>query len=224
MMPRIHLLLLWGLVLAQFVLGAAFYPFLPNPAPIHWNIRGQADGFGPPWVDAGLFPIVSLVLAALLVLLPRLGPLRTNFEKFARTYGRIAVTFAAAFLAIELVLLLKATGHAVPIERALPAIVGLLIAAMGNWMGKVRRNYYVGIRTPWTLASDAVWERTHRAGGWVMVAYGLATLLAAAVAPPWAILTVILGGALGLVAWSLGYSCYVFHHLGPADGGADGAV
>lgn len=217
MMRRTHLVVLLATVLIAFALGFAFVGKLPNPAPVHWNVRGEADGFGSPWTDAMLMPAILAALAALLIVLPLLGPFRENFERFAGTYGRIAVTMGLGLLAIHVVILLKASGHAVPIDRALPCIVGLLMAALGNWMGKVRRNFFVGIRTPWTLANDRVWEMTHRLGGRLMAGYGLVTAAAAVWLPPLVTLVVLLAGALGLVAWALVYSCQLYHRLGVTD-------
>jgi uncharacterized membrane protein len=213
MSARVYIIVSVGFVALGFASGLALYSQVPDPAPIHWNVHGQADGYGPRWIDAFLLPAATALVLVLLVILPRVSRWRDNFQRFSRTYGRIMVAVIAGLTAVHLVVLLKATGHRVAIDRALPLVVGIMIAVVGNWMGKLRRNSLVGIRTPWTLASDLVWERTHRAGAKLMVAYGLVIALSALLAPGWATLIVVVGGALGLVVWAMFYSWAVHRRV-----------
>lgn len=218
MISRTHQWLMGLCVAAEFVLGAAFYPRLPDPCPIHWNLSGQVDDHGPRWVMAFLFPAISAVIALMLIVLPRLGPFRANFERFSITYGRICVSILAAFAAMELVLLLAASGHPLNVGNALAVVLGLMIALLGNWFGKLRRNLYVGIRTPWTIANDTVWERTHRMGGRLFVGVGLASAgVGLASAPSWLCFVVLMGGLLGVTAWSIAYSLIWYRRLGQVD-------
>ena len=172
MIPRIHLMISLALILGGAAFGGAMYSRLPDPSPTHWNIHGVADGFGPPWELAFGVPIVLAGLMVVLAVLPLLGPFRANFERFRVVYGRVCVTIAVAIIAMHVVFVLKGAGHAIHVGSALSIIVGSLLAVLGNWMGKLRRNMYVGIRTPWTIANDLVWERTHRVGGRVMAGLG----------------------------------------------------
>jgi uncharacterized membrane protein len=213
MIQRTHLLILLALLLLTLVATAAVYPSLPATVPMHWNIRGQVDGYGPRWQLVLILPCFLVLMVLMLLVLPVIGPMRRNFERFRRTCGRIAITLVGAFGAIQITLLLAGLGKPIAVGRVLFVILGVMIAVLGNWMGKVRRNFYVGIRTPWTLANERVWERTHRAGGKFMVIYG-ATIAASVLAlPEWAGVVVLLSGALALVVWSLAYSSYVYHHL-----------
>jgi uncharacterized membrane protein len=96
-----------------------------------------------------------------------------------------------------------------------------MIAMLGNWMGKIRRNFWVGIRTPWTLADDRVWEITHRQGGKIMMLYGLTVAFAGIIAPPVVAVAVLIIGALVLVAWSIAYSYIVHRRVEQIGPGAD---
>ena len=91
----------------------------------------------------------------------------------------------------------------------LATIIGLLFIVLGNWMGKLRRNLIAGIRTPWTLKSDVVWQRTHRIGGRLMVALGLAVLFAAMLFPVWVVAALVAAGAMGLAIWAFAYSWWI---------------
>jgi uncharacterized membrane protein len=212
MMPRIHIWILVIFVTLAFVTGGIVYPHIPNPAPVHWNWRGEADGFGSPSMDTFVVPGAMLFLAALMVFFPLVSSFKESFAKFSRILGRLAVTVIVCFFVIHCVLLLVALGWHVQVTRLWHVIVGLMIAIIGNWMGKIRRNNLIGIRTPWTLADDYVWNRTHRAGAWVMMGYGVAIALTGLWAPLWAGVVVTLAGAIGMLIWAMAFSSYVARH------------
>jgi uncharacterized membrane protein len=183
MISRIHVVLVLSILALDSLLGLAFHTaVLPERVPIHWNAAGQADGLGPAWVNAFVMPAIGWVVMALLLLAAATGPFRSGIARFPRIYGRILVTATAVLALMHVVVLLASAGKPVPVGPALTMLAGLVVAAMGNWMGKVRRNALVGIRTPWTLADDVVWERTNRLGGRIVFVFGLA-LVAAGCSP-----------------------------------------
>lgn len=217
MMSRNHYLLMIGMILAGVAFGGAFYGSMPDPAPTHWNLKGEIDGYGPRWVAAFLIPIIATGLMALLAGLPLVGPFRENFERFRVTYGRICVAVMTLFLALHVVFVLAASGRQMAMGPSLSIILGLMLAVLGNYMGKVRRNFYVGIRTPWTLANEVVWERTHRVGSKIMVAVGL-VIAAAGFFTGDLVCFVVMVSSLGfLVVWSLFYSLMLYRRLGARD-------
>ncbi len=196
-----------ALVIGSFAAAAALYRRLPDPVPVHWGAHGGANGFmAKPW-GAFLMPLVTLGTSLLLLVLPRIAPRSLPLARFRGTFDVIR-TAVVGFLFFNTLLALAAgAGFRVPIERAVPLAVGVLFIVLGAVLGKVTRNWFVGIRTPWTLASDEVWRRTHRLGGRVFVLAGLAmaiTGLAAGGAVP--VLIVALAAAL----LPAGYS-YVIH-------------
>ena len=165
-------LLSLSLVLLSFAAAAALYARLPEAMPTHWNLRGQADGFTPkPW-GPFLLPLVMAGVWLLFLVLPRVSPQGYRIERFQNVFAIFqAATLALLFLVNTLVLL-AGVGVPVPMDRAIQAGVGLLLIVLGNFMGKITKNFFVGIRTPWTLASDEVWLRTHRLGGKLFVVAG----------------------------------------------------
>lgn len=162
-----------GLTICAFLVIAAMYPQMPERVPTHWNLHGVADGFMPkPW---GPF-VLPLTMAGLLVLFAGLrlvSPKEAPVERFGRVYSIITSAVLAFLFVLTVVCGLAATGTAVNVTKVVMLAVGVLFLVMGNFMGKVTRNYFVGIRTPWTLANDEVWFRTHRLGGKVFVVAGL---------------------------------------------------
>ena len=171
------------LVVAAFAIAFWFYPRLPNPVPTHWNAAGQIDGYMPkPW---GVFILPLFIMATWVVLaaVPRISPKGYSLDTFAKIYGLLQITFLAVLLVINIIALSAAINRHVAINAIIPIVLGLLFVVVGNYMGKLRKNFFVGIRTPWTLASDEVWARTHRLGGWIFVAGGLAIVIASVLTP-----------------------------------------
>jgi uncharacterized membrane protein len=167
------------LTLASFAVVAALYDRMPDPVPTHWNIHGVADGFTPkPW---GPF-LLPLTMAGLLVFfmgIRALSPREAPIEGFARAFTLITLAMECFFLLLTVAASMAAIGMPVDMNRGVAIGAGLLFVVLGNFMGKFTRNFFVGIRTPWTLSSDEVWFRTHRLGGKLFVAAGLTTLAGA---------------------------------------------
>ena len=165
------------LVAAMWAFALAVYPRLPDRIPTHWNLRGEADGWGGPGA-AFLFPAIGTGTWLLMMVLPRIDPRRANWEKF-RDEVRLLVGVLVLFFAwIEAVALGAALGWKLDTGRAVMGGVGVLLAVIGNYLPRIRSNWFMGIRTPWTLSSESVWRDTHRVGGRAFVAGGLAMVLA----------------------------------------------
>jgi len=217
MMPRKHILLMGIILIVQFAFTLAVYSRLPERVPVHFGLSGEPDAYGSKLVLALLVPLLSVALGGLLAVLPVLGPHRANFERFRITYGRIGVTVLGTLATIHGILMFKALGADFNVGSAVCMVGGVVVALLGNWMGKLRRNFYVGIRTPWTLASEDVWRRTHRLGGKLMVVAGVIGGAAGALAPPRVGLIVLIASLLAASGWALVYSYVIYRKFGGAD-------
>jgi uncharacterized membrane protein len=194
-----------SLVFVAAMLGVAvwIYPHLPAQTPIHWNAQGVANGWASPFWAAA-FPVLLMAgLAVMFAVLPVISPRRFEIAPYARTY-RIIVLASLAFLLVACsTALLAGAGYRVSVALVMPIAVGALLMVIGNFMGKFRKNFFVGIRTPWTLTSDVVWERTHRLAGWLFVLAGLVWILGAlAKAPPGIMIIATLVAAFVPVVYS----------------------
>lgn len=171
------------LTLLSWALAGWVYPGLPQRVPTHWNIEGKVDGWGDKSWATFLVPGIMTAMLVFFAYLPALSPKHFEVDTFRATYLYIMVLITALFAYINGVILL-ATWQEVrggekfmDIGRALVGGMFLFFALLGNVMGKVRKNFYIGIRVPWTLASDRVWNDTHRLAAWLMVAGGLVGLV-----------------------------------------------
>jgi uncharacterized membrane protein len=194
-------LLLTALV-AMADVGA--YPHLPEIIPTHWNLHNVANGWSPRWVIFLVGPALMVVLMLLMRVLPWLSPKNFEVDTFRVTYLQIMVILVCVAGYLQLVVLWAGLGYAMNIGRAMVGGGCLLFALLGNLMGKVRRNFFIGVRTPWTLANERVWNATHRFAAKTMVAGGLLGLLLTAVGlDSWPVLAVLLAGVLAPVVYSL---------------------
>ena len=195
---------LW-LVAADLVFTAAVYPRLPARVPIHWNIHGQIDGYSGRFFGALMLPVLALLTWLLLRWLPSIDPRRENYAKFAGSYDAVVLAIVALVVALHVVILGVGLGWPIAMDRVLPLAMGALFLVIGNVLPRTRPNWWFGIRTPWTLSNDRVWERTHRMGGYLLVAAGLLCVIGAFLPTPPGIVFVVvnvLSAAFGSALYS----------------------
>lgn len=165
-----------SLVLSLLALTASLmlYAELPNQLPTHWNFNGEIDSYGHKSWAAFLMPGIMLAISFIIFgALPRLSPRKFEVESFRSTYGLISVLTIALLGYIHGIILWVSLDQTMEVGRVLVGGIMIFFIVMGNYMGKVRRNFWMGIRTPWTLASERVWNETHRIGAWSFVGAGI---------------------------------------------------
>lgn len=180
-MTRIYVILCIVLTVATLAASLILYPQLPEKIPTHWNIQGQIDAYGPKQWAAFMVPAMMAGLLLLFWAIPYLSPKHFEVDSFRSTYWFIilVVTVMMAFVhGLTLWAALADQQKPVDITRLLLAGLLIMFALIGNVMGKVRRNFFVGVRTPWTLASERVWNDTHRLAGRLFVGGAILGLLA----------------------------------------------
>jgi uncharacterized membrane protein len=163
---------------AAGLISLVFYPRLPNPTPTHWNIDGKADGYSSPLVAVLMVPGIMLLSFLMFLVLPKLSPKHFKMESWIDVYHTIMALVMALFLVIHIVVLRAGLGHEVEMVKVLISSLLLFFAIIGNLMGKVRRNFWVGVRTPWTLANETVWNLVHRRAARLWLVGGIAGAIA----------------------------------------------
>lgn len=195
-----------SIIVGMFITAAIRWSSVPDRIPIHWNASGDVDGYGGRFVGLLLVPILALGVYALLALIPRLDPAKANYQSFKGPYLVIR-TAVIAYLGFVYMVMNFAIGNedGVPVDSLLFGSIAVLLLLLGAVMGKMRPNYFVGIRTPWTLTSKRSWIKTHRLGGWVFIVAGIAGGIGAifgGVAAISALLGVLIPGVLFLAFYS----------------------
>lgn len=192
-------------IAAMIAFTAIVYPRLPEQLPLHWNLQGDVDDFGPRLFGAWLLPVLALAVWGVMRTIPRLDPRRENYEKFGPTYDLVINALVTFLAVLHVVVIGSALGWPLAVTRIMPAAMGLLFIVFGNVLPRARPNWWFGIRTPWTLSNDRVWERTHRVGGYLLFAAGIACVAAAFVpgaAAGVVALSAIVASAVGSIVYS----------------------
>ena len=192
-------------IAAMLVFSAAVYSRLPDPMVIHWNAAGEPDGYGSRLFGTFLLPAVILFVWGLLLVIPKVDPRRANIEQFRDAYDMLIIAVVGVTCLLQIAILGSALGWPIQVGRLVPIAIGGLFIVLGVLLPRFRSNFFLGIRTPWTLSSETVWARTHRVGGVVMSAVGLLLVIAGIMGTPsW--FYVAIGGAMALVVFVLIYS------------------
>jgi uncharacterized membrane protein len=169
-----------ALIAADVVLGLWSLTWLPDRVPVHFDLSGKADSWGPAWQNALILPGVAIATYALLLVVPLIDPSRANYALFTDTVRFIRGLVVVFLVGFHVVVLLTSIGRGPRMDVMVRVGLPLLFIALGNRFGKLRHNWFFGIRVPWTLASEEVWAKTHRLAGRLWVVGGLLLLPAAA--------------------------------------------
>lgn len=201
------------LVAASWLMALLYWPSLPDPMPTHWAISGKPDAFMPRQWGAFVGPLMVTGIYALLTALPYMDPRSRNWQSNLRFYPVLKNSLLVLLSFITYLALSTAQNPDQELRSDhLVVAMGLLFVVLGNYLPKVRSNFFLGIRTPWTLSNDEVWYRTHRLAGPMMVVAGLAIVAAAWLPPTWRF-GVVIAAALLFSIVPVGYSWVLYRKL-----------
>jgi len=186
------------LLIAGLIFTWIVFNDLPAEVPIRWSFQGEPVQFRPKWPWAFVGPAVGLGVWVLLLGLRAVDPRRGHYEKFDETYWLLLNVMGVFFFLITILTQLWALGLGVAMPRLILGSIGVLFMAMGNYLPRLKSNWWIGIRTPWTLDSERVWRETHRVAGRAFVIGGLAAVIGSVLPAP--LQTVVSVGGLVLAA------------------------
>lgn len=177
---------LFIIILLPLAIALFLYPELPAQVPSHWDIDGNIDSYSGKAFAVWFFPLLNLGLYFLFILLPKIDPRYRNYRLFAGAYRVFRVFFMVFMSSIYMVTILVALGYAIKIDLFIKIAIALLFLLLGNYMAKFQPNYFVGIKTPWTLANEDVWRKTHRLAGKLWTVAGVVCFILSFFANRWA--------------------------------------
>jgi len=191
-------------LLITLALTIAVYPTVPDTVVSHWNAAGQADGYMSKFWGLGLIPFIMIALVGLFAVLPRIDPYKKNYGKFQNWYEGFILLFILFMLAIQVQIILWSTGYQISPNLTMPFLIGTLFIYLGFLLGHAEQNWFVGIRTPWTLSSETVWKKTHELGGKLFKIAGVVSFIGVLTGEyaMWFILVPILAVAVYTVIYS----------------------
>ena len=166
-------------VLATLIFGALVFNELPARVPTHFDASGQPDGWSSRWFAVFGLPLLALGVLLLFHLFPKIAPRRENMDRFEDTYWLVATIAVGFMCALHVLVLGRALGWPIDITSATLLGVGLMFLIIGSVLPRMRSNWFMGIRTPWTMESETVWAGTHRLAGKTFMIGGAVTVVAA---------------------------------------------
>ena len=163
-MKKIYLIII-GIILLSFGMGIYFYNTMPDQMVSHWDANGEPDDHMGKFWGLFLFPILSLGLAILFLVLPKIDPLKNNIKKFRNYYDWFIILFLFFMLYMYIITVLWNLGHEFDMNRIILPAFAVLFFYIGIMTGHAKQNWFIGIRTPWTLSNEKVWNKTHKLAG-----------------------------------------------------------
>ena len=195
----------WLMIAGMFALAAFAWTRVPERVPVHWDVEGNPDRFGGRAEGLLLIPCLTAGLYALLLLLPRIDPGQANYRSFRGAYGWIRFALTAFLAGLFAVTTAETMGVPVAGARLAMPLTGVLLVVIGNQIGRVRPNWFVGARTPWTLSSKRSWDKSNRLCGRVLVVGGGLFIAAGVIGgrvAPWLAIGFTALGSLAVVPYS----------------------
>lgn len=213
-----------AILAAMILASAALWSLAPDQIPVHWNIEGEVDRYGGKAEGLLLAPAIGVGLYLLMFFLPRFDPGRANYPKFETAYNIIRYSLLIFLAVLHAAVLLFAFGYPLDIGLLVLLMMGSLFIVLGAVMRKIEPNWFVGVRTPWTLSSRASWTKTHRLAGWLFGLMGIVSILAGFVQQLW-MFGLFFGVVILSLVWLFVYSYLVYRsdpHRVPPAGTASG--
>jgi uncharacterized membrane protein len=202
------------LLALDVVFGFVAWNRMPARVPTHWGVSGEVNGWGPAWVNAFLPPAIAVVLYLSFLYLPLIDPLHRNYGTFGGPLRFLRFLIVGFLVVVHVLVVLASLGVAVPMDTAMRVALPLLFAGIGSRLASLGNNWFFGIRTPWTLASEEVWTKTHSLGGRLWTIGGL-LLVPCALLPNPAGLAVLVAGIAVFALVPVVYSAVLFKRLAP---------
>jgi uncharacterized membrane protein len=161
----------------SFIIGISFYSLLPDKVASHWNAKGEVDGYMSKFGGLFLMPVISLVLLLLFIIIPKIDPLKHNIEKFRKYFDGFIVLMMLFLFYLYILTILWNIGVRFNFVHLLVPIFSIFFYYCGILIQKAQRNWFIGIRTPWTLSNEQVWNKTHKIGGILFKIAGIISLI-----------------------------------------------
>jgi uncharacterized membrane protein len=200
------------LLLSPFVASLMLWDTMPDIVPIHFNAAGEADDFGPKWINAFLLPGIALITYFFLLVIPAIDP-KKRIENTQKPIAAIRIVISLFLIGVYALVMMKSFDMEADIGQFVLVSVGVLIAITGNYMNSIKPNYFIGIRTPWTLEDPEVWKKTHRFASKLWIIGGIIMTASAFIPRLKGSIYVIVGSVLVLAVVPFIYSYQIFNKL-----------
>lgn len=204
-----------GMVAVALIISVAVYGRMPDQVPVHWNVRGEVDGYAPKALALFLLPAVMLIVWLFIRIAPVIDPKRATLKKNVGEIDTINFFMMLILLGIHVATIIYGMGYEFDMSIIAELIAGVLFVVIGNFLPRFRHNYFFGIRTPWTLADEEVWRKSNQIGGKMFFFGGLIVILSVFLPRQW--MTFILFATLFVCAGVPAVLSYVLYQKKQSD-------
>ncbi|MCX9025602.1 MAG: SdpI family protein [Candidatus Methanoperedens sp.] len=166
------------IIILSFAIGIYYYPQMPEKVASHWNTQGQVNGYTSKFWGLFLMPVISTGMLLLFILIPRIDPLKSNIQEFRKYFDGFVVLIIGFLFYLHLLTIFWNLGYTFNMITFLSPALAILFYYTGILIENAKRNWFIGIRTPWTMSSDNVWDKTHKLGGKLFKIAGVFSILA----------------------------------------------
>jgi uncharacterized membrane protein len=206
MTTKITSIIVLVLLALAVLAGVVLWNQLPDQMASHWDTNDQVNGYLPKFWGVFLIPLITLGMFVLFLVVPGIDPLKANIAQFRETFNVFIVVIVAFMLYVHGLTLAWSLGHQnFKMSAAMLPFMGVLFIAVGFMLRKARRNFFIGIRTPWTLSSDSVWDKTHQLGSILFMVSGACAIIGGifgGMTAFWLMFVPLIGSTLFLVVYS----------------------
>jgi len=197
------------LVVLTVLLSIVSYPDLPLKVISHWNFAGVADGYSSRNFHALFFPALILFIYIMMLVMPYLDPKKENYAKFAKVYHIFKALLVAVLFVVFSVATLVNLGWSINVGPVIAGTIGVMMIIMGYYLRDIHENWFIGIRTPWTMSSPVVWEKTHKLGSWLFMFFGLVLIVMPYLPQALAVILLVIS-VLALILGTVLYSYLIY--------------
>lgn len=206
MSTRTTMIVVLTMIAIATLAGLLLWNQLPDQIASHWNIQDQVDGYLPKFWGVFMLPLIALGIFVLFLVVPAIDPLKVNIAQFREVFNLFIVLIVGFMLYLYGLTLAWSLGYdTFKMSNALLPAIGLLFIFIGFMMRQAKRNFFIGIRTPWTLSSDTVWNETHRIGAVLFIISGILAFIGGffgGMAAFWLMFAPMIGSTLFLLIYS----------------------
>ncbi|NQU83688.1 MAG: SdpI family protein [Parcubacteria group bacterium] len=199
------------IIILSFAIGGILYPHMPEQVASHWNAQGEVNDYVPKILGLFLMPTISIIIFLLLLFIPKIDPLKKNVEKFRKHFDNFIILIIVFLFYIHLLTLLWNLNYKFDMTQAMMPALGILFFYIGVMIQHAKRNWFIGIRTPWTLSSDTVWNKTHKIGGKMFKVSGIVVMIGI-LFPQWAFYFILIP-VMTTTVYTILYSYFEFKKL-----------
>jgi uncharacterized membrane protein len=171
-----------GFVLLPFIYLAYLWNSLPEKVPIHWDYKGEINGWGTKYSLIGLVFLLQVLTYVLMLVIPKIDP-KKRIELMGGKFYQIKFVLIGFMSVLSLFIIYSSNSQTLSSPSMVFVLIGLLFMALGNYFKVIKQNYFLGIKTPWTLESEEVWKLTHILAGKLWIVGGLLIVIFSLVIP-----------------------------------------